>query len=519
MNKTPFLNQLPHEIIIKIQKQQPLRLISKHLFKQIFYDYKKPVSFHYLTTIVYFKKKLLNLSGIIALLFCTFFNISTGICSPSPTPLSQKQLTLEEAIEYALLHNRSLKKSELGLSSSELTLRSTEAEFDLKIVPIARIGFSSDEDNSWQIGAGLQKKFTPGPTISVNPKIADSSSSGSTDIAFQLNVPLLQGAGKAFTMDGVFTSLYAYQIAQLSFYSQQVSTVLQTVTAVYASIRSSLQIELLEKQLAKLKEHLALVKIKEKSGIISAIDLYRVEIEIKNVQDELTSFRQQHANNVDVVKEILAIPQSGEITLVAPVDYEPIKIDLDDALLIAQENRIEIEQSKRNVKESKRKVAIAKNKILPQLDFQLGYNLSDDETFDISEDSWTVSLNSDTNVFRTVEKNAYQQQRIQFRQSQLDLVSAEENINQQVRAELNSLEKQLQRINIRKEQVGQTIGKLKLAESKFQYGMASNFDLIEAQTEFQRAQTNYLFERIGYITGMYRLRSVLGTMLERQPVK
>ncbi len=451
-------------------------------------------------------------------LLCPFFSIVDGVCGEAMTPLFQKHLTLEEAIEYALLHNRSLKKSELGLSSSELNLRSTEAEFDLKIVPIARIGVSSDESNSWQAGAGFNKKFTFGPTVSVNPTVGQSNIEGNTNIEFALDVPLLQGVGKEFTMDGVFTSLHAYQVAQLAFYSQQVNTVLQTVIGVYATIRSSLQIELLEKQLDKLKEHLALVKIKERSGIISTIDLYRAEIEITNVQDELTLFREQYANNLDAVKKVLAIPQSGEITLAAPVDYTPISIDLEDALQIAQANRIEIEQSKRNVEESKRQVRVAKNKTLPKLDLQLGYNLADEETFDLADESWTLTLNSDTDVFRTVEKNAYQQQRLNYRQSQLDLITTEESINQQVRAELNSLEKQQQRISIREEQVDQTIGKLRLAESKFRYGMASNFDLIEAQTQLQKAQTNYLVERIGYVTGMYRLRSVLGTMLERRAV-
>ena len=450
-------------------------------------------------------------------LLCTFFSRVEGVCSEATTPLFQKHLTLEEAIEYALLHNRSLKRSELGLSSTELSLHSTEAEFDLKIVPIAGIGVSSDESNSWQAGAGFNKKLMFGPTISVNSTVGETTE-GNTNIAFALDVPLLQGVGKEFTMDGVFAGLHAYQVAQLAFYSQQVNTVLQTVTAVYAAIRSSLQIELLEKQLGKLREHLALVKIKERSGIIDTIDLYRAEIEITNVQDELTLFREQHANNLDAVKKVLAIPQSGEITLTAPVDYAPISIDLEDALRIAQANRIELEQSRRNLEESRRQVRVAKNRTLPKLDLQLGYNLSDSETFDLADESWTLTLSSDTDVFRTVEKNAYQQQRLSYRQSQLDLIATEENINQQVRAELNSLEKQLQRISIREEQVDQTIGKLRLAESKFRYGMASNFDLIEAQTQLQKAQTDSLVERIGYITGMYRLRSVLGTMLERRAV-
>ena len=454
--------------------------------------------------------------SILVFLFSIIFAIDNAECSNDRTTVDTQTFTLEEAIDYALVHNRTLQSSALAVSSSELSVQSQRAEFDIKIVPVSRIGVSSDEENPWQLGATFSKQLKFGPNVSVAPRVGESFGETTTDVAFALDVPLLRGAGTEFTMDGVYTSLFAYETEQRSFYSQQENTVLRTVTGVYATIRSGMQIELIRKQLARLQEHLALVRIKEKSGVTSALDLYRAEIRIKNVQDELASFQEQHEKNVDEVKNILAIPQSGDITLTAPVDYQPVEIDLEDALQIALDNRIEIEQSERNVEESKRLVALAKNNLLPQLDLRLGYNLfAEEDIFELADESWTVSLNSDTDVFRTTEKNVFQQRKNQYRQAQLAEVDQKERINQEVRSEVNSLEKQQQRIEIQKEQVGQTVGKLRLAESKFRYGMANNFDLIEAQTELQEAQTNYLFERINYIVGIYRLRLVLGTLLAR----
>lgn len=454
--------------------------------------------------------------GALVLLLSIISMNQIGVSAVKSAPLATKALTLNEAIEHALIHNRSLKSSALGLSSSEISVQSQRADFDIKIVPVAGIGLSSDDANPWRVGATLSKQLEIGADISVVPFVSESFGEASTDVAFALNVPLLRGAGREFRMDGVYSSLFAYETEQRSYYSLQEDTVLQTVTSVYAAIRSNMQIKMIRKQLTKLKGHLALVTIKERSGVANAIDLYRAEIRLKNVRDELSSFQEQHANNIDEVKNILAIPQSGNITLSAPVDYQPVEIELEDALQIALENRIEIEQSKRNLMESKRQVALAQNNLLPQLDLRLGYNLfGNDEIFELPENNWTVTLNSDTDLSRTVEKNVYQQRRIQYRQAQLDEASLQERINQEVRAEVNRLEKQQQRIEIRKQQVGQTIGKLRLAESKFRYGMADNFDLIEAQTELQEAQTNYLFERISYIIGKYRLRQVLGTLLER----
>ena len=429
-------------------------------------------------------------------------------------------LSLEEAIGYALAHNRTLSRAELGLTSSELSLQSQKDQFRLEIVPAAEIGYSSDSENAWEVGVDLNKKLTSGMNISLQPRVGeeDGESIASADVA--LNLPLLRGAGEAYAMDGVYSSLYAFEEAQRSYYSQQISTVLQTVQAVYDSIENGLQVELLEKELETLNEHLALAKIKEKAGVVGAIDLYRAEIRIKTVQEQLNSVREARDNTLGEVKSILAIPQSGAVTITAPLEFKPLKVDLNEAIAIAEKNRIEIEQTKRLIVETERQVALAKNDLLPQLDLELGYNRrGEDSTFDFADENYSARLNSDSDLFRRNEKTAYAQKKIQLRQLILDQEGQREDISQEVRVELNALEKQEQRIALREEQLIQTTGKMRLAESKFRNGMADNFDLIEAQAEMQEAQTNRLVERIGYIVRTYRLRSTLGTLLERKVVK
>jgi outer membrane protein len=469
------------------------------------------------------KKILLISKSYIILLAVIIFlgGWQSGNCEDTKNPQKnapiKSVLSLEEAIQYALVHNRSLNRAELGLTAGELSVNAQKAEFDLKIVPAVKVGYSSETEKAWQVGANVSKKLKSGVDLSFQPGIGKNNGETVAGVDVALNVPLLRGAGEAYAMDSVYGSLYSYEDAKLSYYSQQVGTVLQTVQAVYGSIESGLQVELLEKQLASLNEHLALAKIKEKAGIVSAIDLYRAEIRIKTVQEELTSLREEYANTIGVVKSLLAIPQSGEVTITAPVEYKPITIDLEEAIAIAQNNRIEVEQSRRLVVETQRQLALAKNNLLPQLDLQLGYNRSGtDTTFDFSDESYTASLNSTTDLFRTVEKSAYLQKQIQFKQIVLDQESEKENISQQVRSEINTLEKQQQRIALREEQLMQTTGKMQLAESKFRNGMADNFDLIEAQAQMQEAETNRLVERIGYIIRTYQLRSTLGTLLERK---
>jgi outer membrane protein TolC len=426
-------------------------------------------------------------------------------------------ISLKEAIQLALRQNRSLVRERLGIQSSGLSLESQKAEFDIKVLPTGGVGYSSDTDDAWRVGASISKKTSLGIVASVIPEVYSDEDGENTGVGLGLSIPLLRSFGEEFTMDAVYSSRFSYEQSKLEFYTQQKAIVLQTVSRVYETIQTQQKLEYLRKDLERLESHLALAKLKEKAGVITAIDLYRAELRIKEVQEELTSTIELYQNNRDQLKEILAIPMTGDMTVTAPVDFSFLDIVESDLIETALENRIELEQSQMEIGEAKRKLAVAKNNLLPNVDLEIGYNKFGDQVlFDLPEESWTAFITSDTDIFRKVEKNEYLESQIRHRRTLIGLEETKQNIIQEVRSELNSLDKRKKQIEIRQEQTRQAKGKLRLSESKFRHGMAGNFDLLESQSELQKAQTDLISDRIAYIIGTYSLRSVLGTLIERQ---
>ena len=76
---------------------------------------------------------------------------------PAPAPLT---ISLEQAIKIALEHNRSLRNAALDVTSSDLSLQTTESEFDVKITPQGSTRYSSADDGYWQAGATVSKKLS-----------------------------------------------------------------------------------------------------------------------------------------------------------------------------------------------------------------------------------------------------------------------------------------------------------------------------------------------------------------------
>ncbi len=429
-------------------------------------------------------------------------------------------LSLNQAIEMALKQNLSLNKTRLGVTDSRIAFQSKQADFNLKIVPTGLFEYTSSAQGEWHAGATISKKTPQGLTLSLNPEVVERGDGYETGVGAALNIPLLRGLGRAHTMDPVYSSFFSYENSKLSFYRQQVDVVLKTVNAVYGCIKTQQQIHFLEDQTNLLNGHLALAKIKEKNGLITATDLYRAEIRIKDVQDELANLKEQYANAVDQVKEILAIPQKGSLTVTASVELHPVDISFEQAESIALAHRIELEQGRLSIREARRKEALAKNNLLPQLDMNVRFNrFASPVESNLTDDSWVITLSSNTDLFRTVESNEYEQSKIYYRQAKLDFQEQRNKIVKDVRLQLNSLEKQKKVIKISREQIKQATGKLKLSESKFSHGMENNFDLLESQTQLQRARTNLLSETVNYIIGTYRLRSVIGTLVAREETR
>jgi outer membrane protein len=432
-------------------------------------------------------------------------------------------LTLEEAINLALKANRNLLISQYSLESQKLSLKSALSEFELKIMPATTLGVTgsdSESDESLGLGLELQRKFQAGTSLSVEPSVTKDSEYRS-GVGISINQPLLRGFGREVNLAGIRNVEYSARTSERNLYQTMVNTVLETVSAVYQVIKQEELVRLNEALASRLLHHADAARIKEKIGLATPMDVYRAEIRLKDVQDSLSSSKQDLQDAKDQVKIILALPLESDLDFSAPLEYTPIRLSQGDAVEIARKNRVELEQAEDEIRQAQRNSRIAKHNILPKLNVVLNYNRfgsSDDfgESTGLDEASWGIQLVSSTDVSRTSEKAAYQQSMVNLETARLNRDARQDEIYRQVRMQLVALEAVEKRIMIRRDKVTQAEGKMSLATIKFSYGMANNFDLIEAEQELLQARVDMLSARIDYVKGIYSLRAVLGTLIERK---
>jgi outer membrane protein TolC len=453
-------------------------------------------------------------------------NAADAVASDGKSILSRPvELSLGQALSLALRANRGVISSEDAVAAREWSLKAAESEFEIKLVPGVDAAVSGAEDDSddeagFGVEGAVEKKFSYGPTGAVTPRVEKAETGDYTSgIGVSLSVPLFRRFGREVNMDSVDSASFSLRESMYSRYLTRDRTALDTVAAVYAVIRQEELLDLFAGQIERYQGHVDAARVKEKAGLVGPIDVYRAEISLKDAQDNLNRTRKALADARDRLKLILAMPLELNVRVTAPVDFNPVDLDQDKALDIALSNRMELKRAGDRVENALRKSRIAKQGIWPEFRLEMDYErvaTSEDfrQSVELNEDNWSVALIGGTSWPRSAEKAAYQQSLLAVKTARLGMQQDRDDIVRDVRAELDALKEAGESVTIREEQIRSAEGKLALAQVKFRYGMADNFDVIESENELARAKVDLLTARTDYIVGVYRLRSALGTLIE-----
>ncbi|MFQ5902325.1 MAG: TolC family protein [Candidatus Binatia bacterium] len=434
------------------------------------------------------------------------------------------RFTLEMAINRALTANRGIGDAADRVTGSRYSLAAAAAEFELKIIPGADVGFSGSgkDDAQETLGAGvvLQKKFSTGTEVAIGPSVKKRAGEHATGVDVTLTQPLLRGFNLEHNLSGIYAAEYAARSARRSLYITQVDTVLWTVSGVYEVVRQRELVRLNEASAERLRGHAEAARVKGRIGLSTLIDVYRAGIQLKRAEDNLATAREAYRDALDNLKIIFATPLEQEIEVEAPLEFERIEISEASAVALALKNRVELRQAEDTLDETMRKSRVARHNTLPELNVVLNYSrFGSAEDFGQStrfdEDNWNVGLMTSTDIARTAERAAYEQSLLALKAANRSLGLKKDEVARQVKRELRNLRRADKRITIQQEQIKQAEGKLELSRIKFSRGLANNFDVIEAESELRQAQTSLLSAVTEYIVGSYRLRAVLGTLLEK----
>lgn len=439
------------------------------------------------------------------------------------------ELNLESAISRALNFNRQLFNTIEAFVKSEYHIELARDEFDLKISPSSQAGYvgGGRDGQGLSVGAGLDlnKKFKQGSKISLSPSVRKTKDHYHSDIRASFTQPLLRGLGRDYTLSNLRAAQFGFRSASRALYIAQIQLIMRTISALYDIVKAQKAIELNEASYKRVSKFYEAAKLKEKIGLSDALDVYRAELEFQRTQDNLISAQERLQEVEDIVRDLLALPLDICLKVSLPMHYTPCDLCLSHALEVALENRVEIDQAEDQRQENIRLSKVAKNKLYPELNLVLNYaNCGRNEIFTHSctkhrESTWGVGFTTSSDFDLTSE-------RVNYEQALLAIASAERGVEQTVatvtlelKRVLRVLQRAYKRIELQEKQIQTSKGELSLAQLKFDRGMASNFDVIQAEKALNTAQIAYWNALIDHIVGEFQLLNVLGLLTDKPCIK
>jgi len=429
-------------------------------------------------------------------------------------------LSLEEAVTIALGKNRNIVRSINDEESAKLTLGSSLSDFDIKLKPASVIGITED-NKKIDAGVTVSKKFYNGVEVSSTPYMGISDDGYNSRLAVSLNIPIMKSYGTLVNQEFIKSSEFGVRNARRSSLQTQEDIFLNTVTAYYNILEFMKNVDLNTFLVKKFENYSIIAKTKTAVGLADPLDVYRSEIQLQNVQVSLSSSVERFQNAQNNFKSLLAIPQNKTVLIKdTHLNISKVNFSLQKAETIAFENSIDIKKSKDSLSERKRASRIAKKNIQPDLNLSLVYTMAGDSEYfnqgllDIDGDTFGIFLVSSGDFERKVEKKNYLQSKLNIRSAQLDFENTKDQLSKNVKNQLDTLTEVWDRIGFIEKKIRDATGKLKLAAVKFDNGLSGNFDMIEAETELNQARLDHLRAKITYIVGNYRLRKILGTLIQ-----
>jgi outer membrane protein len=258
---------------------------------------------------------------------------------------------------------------------------------------------------------------------------------------------------------------------------------------------------------------------------VSKLDVFRADLQAAQTQEALVRSEAGLQSALEQFRALLGLPaadplepQAAALPEALEEDVEPLEILLARAHTL----RLELQEAADQVDDARRAASLAKQNLLPQLDVNLGYVRSG------FGPSYRTALEETQGRFEVYFNTAYPVDNAAAKAgkavAELDVVARERAVRQQaleveaeVRAAVRELERIRKSVELQKKGVDVAAQQLRLSTLRYQRGLASNFDVVDAEGSLVLARSALVGLLTSYQVARADLLRATGTLDVSQP--
>lgn len=400
-----------------------------------------------------------------------------------------RSITLLEAIDIAFRNNRQVQAARLTIDRSQTGIAGAQAAQALQV------GFTSTLQNQGSpLVIGNQPQFGNSSTTDVQGRVQASYN--------VLSAGRNQSSVRAAEEQVRFDRLDLIRVEQL--------VRGQVLTAYYDLQGADSAVIINQAAVRDATRSLSDAQLQERAGVGTRFDILRAQVQLATANQDLTNAQGQQQTARKKIAQLLVVDQNTEFRAADTVrESGTWNYSLEDSVVLAFKNRPEVKQqlSLRQISEQQQIIASAADSA--QVNLVASYGLGKSLTTSTSaQDNYSIgaqlrwdfldggSAGANSNrekVNQQIYENQFTTTRNQIRfeveQAYFSLGSSQKNIGTSTQA------------------LRQAEESLKLARLRFQAGVGTQTDVIQAQTELARARGNRITAILNYNRALSSLRT------------
>ena len=452
-------------------------------------------------------KRLLMLSAAITMMLCQSAfaaeeQVNAEVQAVAEAPVVQ--LNMDEAMARAFETNPAIKIAGYSKDAARGTLNAARAGRGITIKAGANVS-RAGTDEAWI----FNNNNNGTPTIVSGERIGNTYTNSIT-----ASMPLYTGGA----LSGQIMSAKAGYKSALVGVQKSYNDMRSTVTNGYYTVLQADDMQVLAREsVARLEEHLKNVKAQYDVGVVAKVDVLRSEVELANAQQNLIKAENAYKISEANFNKIIGLPLETNLFLEDTLNYVPYDKDLNYCLDYATKNRPELEQAKQGVQAARGQVKVARSGYQPQIAVSASQNFgTSDKHWPADEEStWSVAVQASLTIFDTgvtrSKAHAAKANYFSAEETYRDTIDA---VMLDVRSQYLNLREAEKRISTTEVAVSQAEEDYRIAQLRYQAGVGTNTDVLDAQVALTDAQTNYLQSVYDYNISKTNLETAIGVPMQ-----
>ena len=416
-------------------------------------------------------------------------------------------------------------RAALDVDATRFGIDVTQAEFRLSVRPEASASGSAG-DSGYSYGLVTSKKLITGTEVSIRGGV-DDIPDGLNNFGLRqgrrvqvaISQPIFRNFGRLIHGEGLVQANNDLRTAQRQYELQKNDLVISVVATYESLLRLQRQVDSEIDSFKRMQRLHRVTEAHERLGQTTRVDTLRVAL-----------LRGEAASRLEIAQERLSATEKDFIELLGfsldkefqlePVPVLAIEIpEIDEAVRIALENRVDYAQALQDREDALRNVQIARRSLLPDVRLTVGHEWWDQSvapgsTLNLDDNVWFFRVSVGTDLNPAIERANVGNAHLRERSSSELIEIIELSIARLVQQHLLAYRRAVAQLDIAERNFDLATSRAELTRRLFELGRENNFSVTDAETAFVRSEQLLFRAQSESVNSGYRLMRAMGTLVE-----